>query len=853
MAANLLGFGGWFSAGKSVKTAAIKARRVNRCLRGFESLEVRCYLSSNSVAAEVWLPLDEGSGNVAADYSGNARNATIFGASFTIGRSGLGLSFNGQSNYVNANLDLSRWLGGTGALSFWLLTTQSGSDSFSQAPGIAGVQQPGSSNTIGWGWLDSKGHIHVGAGTTATSAHAVNDGHWHFIVMTRDATTGREQVFVDGVLDGSAVGRTGGITASFTGIGRIENGAGPTNYFAGKLDDIQIYSQTLTAAQVKKMFKNGPAAHAISPPAPAVSKDAWTQTENARIDQIREGNAEVHVVDQFGNPVANVTIDAREVQSQFPFGSAINANVLSNPQYAAFFQSHFSWAAMEDESTWYFNEPTQGNVTYAVADAIASFAAANNITLRGPALFWGDPNIIQPWLKQLSPADLLAAVESRLQSAVTHFDGTFAQWTVDNEMLHTHFFDSLLGASILPWMFQQVRALDPDVQLFVNDYNTIEGNDTAAYKAEIQSLISQGAPIDGIGVQGHFPGSINAKDVESRLNSLGQLGLPIWITEFDTVNSDPKKRADQMETLYREAFSNPNVDGILMWGFWAGSQWRGPNASMVNLDWTLNADGQRYEDLMHEWTTVADGATNGGGNLDFLGFAGSYEVTVTGPDGQMTTGTFTVNPGTGTSQITIAINLTAPAAATKVVATGGVGRVSLSWGAVSGASSYSILRGTTAGGEASVPIQTGVVGTIFVDTNVVAGTTYYYQIVAVNSAGTSPASAEAAATPLLPTTSPSLFATGLGKLKADKSKQYSGVIANFTSGNYNTAASFSIQVNWGDGKKSAAQAVWNPTTHRWDVVATHKYSNYGAFYLTIIIVDPRGTKATAKTWIYSLP
>ena len=30
-------------------------------------------------------------------------------------------------------------------------------------------------------------------------------------------------------------------------------------------------------------------------------------------------------------------------------------------------------------------------------------------------------------------------------------------------------------------------------------------------------------------------------------------------------------RANQMETFYREAFSNPNVQGILMWGFWAGS------------------------------------------------------------------------------------------------------------------------------------------------------------------------------------------------------------------------------------------------------------------------------------------
>ena len=594
MAASFLGFGRWFSAEKPVKTAAMNARRGARCRRCFESLEARCYLAASSPTGnpEVWLPLDEAQGNVAADYSGHARNATVFGATWAAGRRATGLTFDGKSNYINANLNLSRWLGGTGALSFWLLTTQTGSDSFSTAPGIVGIQQQNSDNAIGWGWLDSHGHMHVGAGATAASAHVVNDGKWHFVVMTRDATSGIVQIFVDGALDGSAEGLTGGITSAFTSVGRIENGTGPANYFAGKLDDIQIYSQTLKTAQVKKMFKQGPATHATSPPVPAVSKDAWTRTENARIDQIRKGNAQVHVVDQFGNPVTNVTIDAREVQSQFAFGSAINGNVLVNPKYEAFFRSHFSWAAMEDESTWYFNEPTQGNVTYTVADAIANYAAANNITLRGPALFWGDPTIIQPWLTQLSNSDLLAAVESRLQSAVTHFNGTFAQWTVNNEMLHAHFFDSRLGSSILPWMFEQVRALDPNVPLFVNDYNTIEGNDTDAYKAEIQWLISQGATINGIGVQGHFSGSIKPKDVEARLNSLGQLGLPIWITEFDTVNAKSNKRADQMEDLYREAFSNPYVNGILMWGFWAApdgagltrpwSTWIGPSTTTAS-------------------------------------------------------------------------------------------------------------------------------------------------------------------------------------------------------------------------------------------------------------------------------
>src|SRR5262249_39013399 len=136
---NLRNPGGLFRIGKSVRPSDRKARQGNR-RQGFESLEPR-RLFVTTPASAVWLPLDEGLGNIAADYSGNARNATVFGATWTDGRTGTGLSFDGQTDYVNSNLNLSRWLGGTGSLSFWIQTTQVGSDDFTQAPGIAGVEQ----------------------------------------------------------------------------------------------------------------------------------------------------------------------------------------------------------------------------------------------------------------------------------------------------------------------------------------------------------------------------------------------------------------------------------------------------------------------------------------------------------------------------------------------------------------------------------------------------------------------------------------------------------------------------------------------------------------------------------------
>jgi len=39
-------------------------------------------------------------------------------------------------------------------------------------------------------------------------------------------------------------------------------------------------------------------------------------------------------------------------------------------------------------------------------------------------------------------------------------------------------------------------------------------------------------------------------------------------TEYDSVTPDEYRRADNLENLYRTAFSHPSVEGIVMWGFW---------------------------------------------------------------------------------------------------------------------------------------------------------------------------------------------------------------------------------------------------------------------------------------------
>jgi len=89
----------------------------------------------------------------------------------------------------------------------------------------------------------------------------------------------------------------------------------------------------------------------------------------------------------------------------------------------------------------------------------------------------------------------------------------------------------------------------------------------------------------------------------------------------------------------------------------------------------------------------------------------------------------------------------APYAASDLTATGGVGQVTLSWTAGSGATSYKLYRSTASGFESSnaAPVITGITGTSYTNTGLNSGITYYYQVVAVSNSLSSGFSAEARA------------------------------------------------------------------------------------------------------------
>lgn len=384
----------------------------------------------------------------------------------------------------------------------------------------------------------------------------------------------------------------------------------------------------------------------------AAAPDDWKSEANLRIDALRKRDASIVVVDALGRGVEGAGVGANQVRHRFAFGSCVNRNLLANEPYRAFFFGNFEWAVFENETKWFYNEPWRDFLKFSDADAIYRQCEQHGIKVRGHCIFWAKEEYTPPWSRSLPDDELRDEVGERLVDAVPRYRGKFLHWDVNNEMLDGDFFRRRLGPDIEPWMFVRARELDPDALLFVNDYSIIAGSEarTNAYINQVRSLQARGAPVHGVGVQGHFWGSVvDPLTILARLDQLSVLNLPVWVTEYDTEDPDENGRADKLENLYRAAFSHPSVAGILMWGFWAGSHWRGANAAIVDLDWRVNAAGLRYQALLAEWTTRLPAEPRAGGTLAFRGFHGTYDVTIDAGTGTPRAETIEVVPGAGTA------------------------------------------------------------------------------------------------------------------------------------------------------------------------------------------------------------
>lgn len=361
--------------------------------------------------------------------------------------------------------------------------------------------------------------------------------------------------------------------------------------------------------------------------------DAMAREADERIEILRKGNLAVKVIDPAGNPVSNALVSVAQTRHEFLFGTALASDMFkpdaTNAETTAYreqVKKYFNHAVTENALKWPDMEPRKDEVHYELVDAMAGWCRTNGITLRGHCLFW-DCHVPE-WANALSDVDLRFAIMRRARNVVGHYRGLIDEFDVDNEMLHCTALNERLGDSIFRQMCAEASGANPNAVLYVNDYGVLEGNELGRYKDQIRDLLEAGAPVGGIGLQAHFSGAADMGRIQKALDDLARFNLPMKITEFDCWADDEAVQAQTLEDVYRTAFANSAIQGILMWGFWEKKHWK-PEAALLRADFSKKPAAEAYERLVFSnWWTRAEGRTTADGTFTCRAFFGDLNVTV---------------------------------------------------------------------------------------------------------------------------------------------------------------------------------------------------------------------------------
>jgi GH35 family endo-1,4-beta-xylanase len=350
-------------------------------------------------------------------------------------------------------------------------------------------------------------------------------------------------------------------------------------------------------------------------------------------------------------PGAEVRV--QQLRHEFWFGAALANHIFTGraesaeaAKYRQVFLENFNAAVTENALKWHDMEKTRGTVDYSVVDAMLEWTAKHDIPLRGHNVFWGIPNRVQPWLKEMGDAELRDTLRARALDIARRYRGRFAEYDLNNEMLHGNYYERRLGEFITRDMAAWMREGDPQAVLYLNDYDILTGRRLEAYIAQIRKFLDQGVPIGGIGAQGHLHGdSFDPAAVRNALDRLAEFKLPVRVTEFNfpgqhsryygkrdvrLTDEEELAKAKAITDYYRICFAHPAVEGILMWGFWEGANWI-PQSSLYRRDWSGTPAAAAYRDLVYrEWWTNWIGKADARGRCEVSAFFGRHRVVAAG-------------------------------------------------------------------------------------------------------------------------------------------------------------------------------------------------------------------------------
>jgi GH35 family endo-1,4-beta-xylanase len=191
--------------------------------------------------------------------------------------------------------------------------------------------------------------------------------------------------------------------------------------------------------------------------------------------------------------------------------------------------------------------PQEPSWNWTQADTLVQFGRDNDIRVFGHCLVWHSQT--NPWFFQDANRDVLQArLRDHIHTLVGRYKGRVSGWDVVNEAindgdgvvgenLRQSSWLKIVGTDYLTQAFRFAREADPAVPLLYNDYSIESGAKHQSSLLLLRRLIGDGAPITGVGIQGHWslPALTAQKyeEIEQAIANYSALKLRISVTELD--------------------------------------------------------------------------------------------------------------------------------------------------------------------------------------------------------------------------------------------------------------------------------------------------------------------------------
>ncbi|MCG9895816.1 MAG: endo-1,4-beta-xylanase [Fimbriimonadaceae bacterium] len=378
--------------------------------------------------------------------------------------------------------------------------------------------------------------------------------------------------------------------------------------------------------------------------------DAWRREAEARIERIRKGDARLQVVGPDGRPFTG-TLQVNQVRHAFRFGTAVTAEAITGQgadfdRYRAALEEGFNTVVFENDMKWGPMESWD----WARVETAAAWLKQRGFLIRGHNLVWGSSRYLPFTLAGRTNEEINRMIDERFVRATSKTKGMLYVWDVVNEAVtETELWD-LLGWDRFTGAFKRAKELAPDVLTAYNDFNISNDGATGPNHRRqairrARQIIDAGAPLDIFGDQAHQspPGTPMPQVLAAWDEVTREVKRPIEITEFDFVSWDDASHAAYTKDYLTAAFSHPNVEAFIFWGFWAQRHWLAERGgAMILADWTPRPAWTGYLDLVNrKWRTRL---TLPASQRSFRGFLGDYRVTARS-GGRTLVGTFTLEKG----------------------------------------------------------------------------------------------------------------------------------------------------------------------------------------------------------------